>query len=108
MSENVRELENTIERAMILSRSKKLNFKTILEGEGGPIASNEAESGRFSVDGILSADDLHELERDNMIRALKHCHWKIYRDDGAAKLLGIKPTTLIERMKRMHIRKPSK
>ena len=32
---NVRELENAIERAMILSRSKKLNFKTILEGEGG-------------------------------------------------------------------------
>ena len=103
---NVRELENTIERAMILSRSKKLNFKTILEGEGILIVPDRHESERLSVDGILSADDLHTLERDNMVRALEHCNWKIYTDTGAAKLLGIKPTTLIERMKRMQIKKP--
>jgi transcriptional regulator with GAF, ATPase, and Fis domain len=41
-----------------------------------------------------------------MVRALEHCNWKIYTDTGAAKLLGIKPTTLIERMKRMQIKKP--
>jgi hypothetical protein len=39
---------------------------------------------------------------------MKQCNWKIYGDDGAAHLLGIKPTTLIERMKRMRIRKPPK
>ena len=103
---NVRELENAIERAMILSRSKKLNFRTILEGEGVPVVPDRQDSSNLYVDGILSADDLYELERDNMIRALKHCNWKIYTDTGAAKLLGIKPTTLIERMKRMKIKKP--
>jgi PAS domain S-box-containing protein len=103
---NVRELENAIERAMILSRSKKLNFKTLLEGEKVPIVPDRQDSSNLYVDGILSADDLYELERDNMIRALKHCNWKIYTDSGAAKLLGIKPTTLIERMKRMKIQKP--
>jgi PAS domain S-box-containing protein len=105
---NVRELENTIERAMILSRSKKLNFKAILEGEGILILPDRHDSERLSVDGILSADDLHALERDNMVRALEQCNWKIYTDTGAAKLLGIKPTTLIERMKRMNINKPEK
>lgn len=43
-----------------------------------------------------------------MIRAPRHCKWKIYGDDGAAGLLGVKPTTFIERMKRMKIKKPGK
>jgi transcriptional regulator with GAF, ATPase, and Fis domain len=57
---------------------------------------------------ILSAEEIKHLERDNTINAMKQCSWKIYGEDGAARLLGIKPTTLIERMKRMHIRKPQK
>jgi hypothetical protein len=34
--------------------------------------------------------------------------WKIYGENGASKLLGLKPTTLIEKMKRMKIKKPAK
>jgi len=41
-----------------------------------------------------------------MIRALKRCNWKIYGEDGASNMLELKPTTLIERMKRMNIKKP--
>ncbi len=105
---NVRELENTIERAMILSRSKRLNFSFILEPEGS-LATNGVEGGSVAnAEGILSINDIRQLERENMIRALRYCNWKIYNQDGAAKLLGIKPTTLIERMKRMNIKKPGK
>ena len=105
---NVRELENAIERAMILSRSKRLNFSTLLETDQVPIAAVQGSTVRPTPDGILSAGELRVLEKENMLRALRHCKWKIYGEDGAAVLLGIKPTTLIERMKRMKIRKPSK
>ena len=70
------------------------------------IVPDRQVSSNLYIDSILSAEDLYELERDNMIRALKHCNWKITTDTGAAKLLGIKPTTLIKRMKRMKIKKP--
>ncbi len=106
---NVRELENAIERAMILSRSKDLNFKHIKEGlpfierfSTGD-APDDATRGK-----ILTEMELRQLERQNTIDALVQCRWKIYGRDGAAQLLNIKPTTLIERMKRMHIQKPKR
>lgn len=105
---NVRELENAVERALILSRSDRLSFQSILDAEEGAAPFERGEPLVPPVDGILSAKDLQALERENMIRALKHCKWKIYNSDGAAELLGIKPTTLIERMKRMDIKKPGK
>jgi PAS domain S-box-containing protein len=106
---NVRELENAVERAIILSRSMSLNFSEM----PAPSFSN-AETQIDRADNpqnretVLSADAMQQFERQNTINALKQCKWKIYGDDGAAHLLGIKPTTLIERMKRMRIRKPSK
>lgn len=106
---NVRELENTVERAIILSRSTSLNFSTIPS-----LALTEAEP-RFDRahnpgvrKTVLSDDAMQQFERQNTINALRQYKWKIYGDDGAACLLDIKPTTLIERMKRMRIRKPPK
>ncbi|WP_022669111.1 sigma-54 interaction domain-containing protein [Desulfospira joergensenii] len=105
---NVRELENAVERAMILSKSNRLNFSSILEREDNSFIPEHTAFPTMLPDGILSANDLQLLERENMIRALRYCNWKIYNEDGAAKLIGIKPTTLIERMKRMKIKKPGK
>ncbi|WP_020588200.1 sigma-54 interaction domain-containing protein [Desulfobacter curvatus] len=105
---NVRELENAVERAMILSRSKRLSFNFTIEAEGGPVTKEPQQLPAAEAQGILSIHDFQQLERENMIRALTHCKWKIYNKDGAASLLGIKPTTLIERMKRMNIKKPGK
>ncbi|MFZ0725731.1 MAG: sigma 54-interacting transcriptional regulator [Desulfobacterales bacterium] len=104
---NVRELENAIERAMILSRSNSLRFNLGLENENAALKDDQISVGNpNSADTILTSHDLYEYEKNNMIRALKHCNWKIYGPDGAATLLEIKPTTLIERMKRMRIAKP--
>jgi len=106
---NVRELENAVERAIILSRTEKLNFSSIPgTDETQAAASTPGDSGMAADRTILSAEEIKQLERDNTIHAMEQCNWKIYGDDGAARLLGIKPTTLIERMKRMHIRKPQK
>ena len=106
---NVRELENTVERAIILSRSTSLNFSAMPDLT---LTDTEPRVDRAANpqirETVLSADAMQQFERQNTINALKHCKWKIYGSDGAAHLLGIKPTTLIERMKRMRIRKPSK
>lgn len=105
---NVRELENAIERAIILSRSGRMHF--ILTPENDPAEGIEApEIPPRSPDvggAILTMDDLKALERQNTLNALMRCRWKIYGDDGASRLLGLKPTTLIERMKRMKIVRP--
>ena len=107
---NVRDLENIIERAMILSRSKPLNFK--LAGMAHLSQPADTTEDDLPSDGdpdtILTVDDLKVLERRNTLKALRASHWKIYGVDGAAKRLKIKPTTLIERMKRMQIQKPNK
>ena len=44
---------------------------------------------------------MKQLERDNVLRALEQTRWHVYGPTGAASLLGIKPTTLASRMKRM-------
>jgi transcriptional regulator with GAF, ATPase, and Fis domain len=106
---NVRELENAVERAIILSRSQALNFASMNE-DALPHVSTPVESVSNIVtsEDVLSAEDMKRFERHNTNNALKRCNWKIYGDDGAARLLDIKPTTLIERMKRMRIQKPPK
>jgi hydrogenase-4 transcriptional activator len=106
---NVRELENAIERAIILSRTEKLNFYSLPGIERTRTAASISGGSGMAADPIvLSAEEMKQFERNNAINALKQCNWKIYGDNGAADRLGIKPTTLIERMKRMHIRKPQK
>jgi PAS domain S-box-containing protein len=106
---NVRELENAVERAIILSRSTSLNFSAMA---GLALKDAEPKYDRAATiksrESVLSAEAMRQFERQNTINALKLSKWKIYGDDGAAQLLDIKPTTLIERMKRMRIRKPSK
>jgi transcriptional regulator with GAF, ATPase, and Fis domain len=49
-----------------------------------------------------------ELQRRNIVAALTRCGWVIYGKRGAARMLGVKPTTLIERMRRMGIRRPDR
>ncbi|MFO7713282.1 sigma-54 interaction domain-containing protein [Desulfosarcina sp.] len=106
---NVRELENAIERAIILTRSNFLNFNALKESSPPAAAYPVDRVVNIDVDNkIFSAEELSQLERQNTINALRRCNWKIYGDGGAANLLGIKPTTLIERIKRMRIQKPGK
>jgi transcriptional regulator with GAF, ATPase, and Fis domain len=55
----------------------------------------------------MTEGEVLELQRRNLTAALVRCGWKIYGRSGAAELLGLKPTTLIERMRRMGIRRPA-
>ena len=101
---NVRELENAVERAIILTRSQTLNFSSMSEDSLPNVSlPTVSVSDIGTTEEVLSAEKMKWFKRHNTINALKRCNWKIYGDDGATRLLDIKPTTLIERMKRMRI-----
>jgi transcriptional regulator with GAF, ATPase, and Fis domain len=51
--------------------------------------------------------EMRELERKNTQLALEMAQWRVSGPSGAAKLLGVKPTTLTDRMKTLKLRKPA-
>ena len=102
---NVRELQNTIERALILVQNGVLYFD-FSKAEGTP-AGTPAPAPTNQPNGpILTEHELRQRERDNVLLALNQAGWKIHGPGGAADLLGIKPTTLISRVKKLGLKKP--
>jgi transcriptional regulator with GAF, ATPase, and Fis domain len=103
---NVRELQNAIERALIVSgRDGPFSIAHALHATEVPATAKvnpkpEPESAR-----ILTAADLEQIERENLIRALDHCHGKVSGLGGAAALLGIPPSTFSSRMKALGIKR---
>ncbi len=105
---NIRELQNVIERAIIRSRTGPLKFE-LPQSESGsrtlPMTVPDSESGER---GLLTLDEVRQLERGNFIAVLQHHNWKISGTGGAANFLGMHPATLTSRMKALEIRKPVK
>ncbi len=96
---NIRELENVIERQVILARDRILRFEGLLASASAP----EAESAAMAEGGVLTQQELDQLERENTLRALKLCAGQVSGDAGAAALLGVKTTTLASRLKKYGI-----
>ncbi|MEQ9619758.1 MAG: PAS domain S-box protein [Deltaproteobacteria bacterium] len=84
---NVRELRNVIERAVIITKDDKLNID---------LPSVERQS-------AIKAKSLNELEKNHIVEILNTTNWRIRGKAGAAELLGLKPTTLESRMRRLGI-----
>jgi transcriptional regulator with GAF, ATPase, and Fis domain len=104
---NVRELQNAIERALILSDGERLRFELATGRQGEKVVGSAvSEPTTIPAGQVLTEAEVQELQRRNIESALVRCGWKIYGRSGAAQLLGLKPTTLIERMRRMGIRRP--
>ena len=102
---NIRELKNVIERAVILSTGKKLLLELAL-----PRTNNMPTTEPIGVDlntELMTDDDIRAIERANTLKALELAKWKISGDNGAAKLLGIKPSTLAYRITNFNIEKVS-
>ena len=55
---------------------------------------------------FLTEAELERRERDNLLLVLEAANWKIKGPDGAAELLGVKPTTLLSRMDKWGLKKP--
>jgi transcriptional regulator with GAF, ATPase, and Fis domain len=102
---NVRELQNIIERAVISSRCGSVKFDLpVPQASGTPFKIPVKKNGDNPSE-VLTEEDIRLRERKNIETALKQTDWKIYGTGGAAELLGIKPTTLLSRIKKMGIEK---
>lgn len=99
---NVRELQNIVERAVITSRDGRLNLDRALPESVNAMAAAVANDSS-TVQRVRTAKELEELERNNIIAALESTEWKVAGENGAAQLLGVKPTTLSSRMKALGI-----
>jgi transcriptional regulator with GAF, ATPase, and Fis domain len=104
---NVREMQNIIERAVITSQKNVLRFD--LPSSRRMNSSAQGVKGSEPVIGgrVLTEDEMRSREMENISAALRQCNWKIYGPGGAAELLGLPPTTLMGRMKKMGLKKPT-
>jgi len=94
----VRELQNVVERAIILSRGGRLALERAMAGIA-PAGNDGAAPADPLGARVLTAQELHELEKANLRRALELCGGRISGEQGAARLLGIPTTTLSSRLK---------
>jgi transcriptional regulator with GAF, ATPase, and Fis domain len=100
---NVRELENVLERAAILAR----NGAIVLEAGMFPARTREEAPPEVpSAFNVLTAGQLNAFERDNLVRALECCQWRVAGANGAAALLGMPASTVASRMKALGVERP--
>ncbi|HEU4678398.1 MAG TPA: sigma 54-interacting transcriptional regulator [Terrimicrobiaceae bacterium] len=107
---NVRELQNVIERALILSPARTLDLGRALPRpeDGAEIESAHADLDARPQMRVLTAVEMEELEKRNLLLALDKSEWKISGVDGAASLLGLPASTIASRIKALGIRRPSR
>ena len=91
----MRELQNTVERAVILWREGPLTFDL---PASWPHESTREQAKSAAKAAFLTRDELKQQEREAIINALKQTNGKVSGPGGAAKLLGMKPSTLASRI----------
>ena len=115
---NVRELQNVIERAVILARQDVITEDLVSHarvfepprrprGIVPPGPPSEGVQAARSEPSGASIMPFSEAERLAIVRALETTGWRISGRDGAADVLGLKPTTLHAKMKKLGIRRPT-
>jgi transcriptional regulator with GAF, ATPase, and Fis domain len=87
---NIRELRNIVERAMIISSDKILRVDASI----------------FKKKQKLDTTNLNDVNKQHITQILELTNWKVSGKNGAAELLGIKPTTLEARMSKLGIKRP--
>jgi PAS domain S-box-containing protein len=91
---NVRELQNVIEQAVLVSDGPQLRL--------GDLAKPEAAQAQADA----ASRSLEEVERNHILEVLRATDWKLEGREGAAAVLGLKPSTLRSRMQKLDIRRP--
>jgi len=113
---NIRELENFVERAVLLSPGKELRvpISELISEPGLPSTATSSHRAGASpsadnsdeVAASTSISTLEQAEREHILRALQQTQWRIGGPKGAAALLDMKRTTLQARMRKLSIRRP--
>ena len=94
---NVRELQNVIERALVTTSGAVLDLRPFdpeMQTTAPPIAASVPHPAE-----VLTDKELRNLERQNLEAALRAAEGRVYGKDGAAELLGMRPTTLASRLR---------
>jgi transcriptional regulator with GAF, ATPase, and Fis domain len=74
--------------------------------ESAPGTESQGAATRQAGDVVLTEKELKALQKRNLINALKQANWRVSGKAGAAELLGIRPTTLNDRLRAFGIKKP--
>ena len=104
---NIRELRNVIERAVILTSGGRARLDLAMPEDVEIQADVEVAPAQSDGTDFVTDAEMREREKANLIAALRHADWRVWGPDGAAGLLGIKPSTLTYRMKALGITKPA-
>ena len=101
---NIRELQNVIERAVILSKGGRLRLDIALPRAAHATVVANSPSPVVPEDVILTDRECRDRERMNLMKALERADGRIYGQGGAAELLGVNPTTLASRLRALKIK----
>ncbi len=93
---NIRELENKIERALILTHGNSLQY-----GDWIP----KPHHGSLDANGKHPILKMEEVEKEHIINILNKTNWKVSGESGAAKILGLNANTLSSRIKKLGIKR---
>jgi formate hydrogenlyase transcriptional activator len=102
---NIRELENFIERAVILSRGSNLEVPL---AELKPQNGGGVPAGAVAVEGTPASTTLEDAEREHIRKVLEQSNWLVGGRTGAAARLGMKRTTLQSKMAKLGIERPTR
>ena len=93
-----------IERASIVSAGNRLRLDNVLPNDSDtrPIEPMKPDSGESE---FVTDAEFRQMERANIVAALRHAKWRIWGENGAAELLGLNPSTLKYRMKQLGVSK---
>jgi transcriptional regulator with GAF, ATPase, and Fis domain len=103
---NIRELKSVIERAVILSQGSVLRLDQALPNIATQTDGNLAPESESGEPNILNEKAMKALQKKNLLAALKQTNWRVSGKQGAAELLGVRPTTLADRIRTLGIVKP--
>jgi transcriptional regulator with GAF, ATPase, and Fis domain len=101
---NVRELQHVIERAVLLSPGGVIRLDGVLTESDKPTRAESELAPRDAAQAVIPEREWRRRERQNLNAALQLAKGRIYGPGGAAELLGVRPTTLMSRLKALKLR----
>jgi transcriptional regulator with GAF, ATPase, and Fis domain len=99
------ELRNVIERVIVFPQGGALDFD--LPVTGVDLTSFALQHPDQAEPEYLTEAEMRRRERENLFTVLQKAAWKIKGVDGAAELLGVKPTTLIAKIEKTGLKRPA-
>jgi transcriptional regulator with GAF, ATPase, and Fis domain len=102
---NIRELQNVIERAAVISTGRLFQLPEEWAVSFGPPSRGEAAEVSRAIESPAREATLEELERRHILQILQQTRWRVEGSKGAAAILGLNPSTLRSRMHKLGIKR---